>query len=55
MDDGGSVKVFMGKFLSPKQALAVELEWHFEPRDGKLEEVYTGEKYRIRLHWEIYF
>jgi len=55
MDDGGSLKIISGKFLSPKHAIALEIEWHLEPRNGKLQEVHKGEKYRVRVHWGIYF
>jgi hypothetical protein len=54
-DDGGYLKVFTGINLTPSMALGIEGQVNFEVREGLLQEVIRGEKYRIRIHWENYF
>ena len=54
-DDGAFVKAFTGFHINQQMSLGVELQWNFEVRQGRLQEVPAGEKYKARLHWEIYF
>ena len=54
-DDGGFLKVFTGLNLSEKHSLGMDVKWNYEVRDGLLQEVIRGEKYQVRLQWEIYF
>ena len=54
-DDGGFLKAFTGFHLNSKMSAGLELQWNFEVRQGRLQEVPAGEKYKVRLHWEIYF
>jgi len=54
-DDGGFIKAFSGFHINSQMSLGLELQWNFEVRQGRLQEVPAGEKYKARLHWEVYF
>lgn len=54
-DDSAFLKVFGGYNISADQSLGLEAQYNFDVRDGLLQDAIRGEKYHLRLHWEIYF
>ena len=54
-EDATSVRVFTGVSLTPDMSLGLEGQYNFDVRQGRLQEVVAGEKYYLRLHWELYF
>jgi hypothetical protein len=54
-DDGGFIKVFTGINLNTSMSLGLEVQWNYDVRNGVLQDVMRGEKYRARIQWEIYY
>lgn len=54
-DDGGFIKAFTGYNISSSNSLGIEGQYNIDVRDGLLQEVIRGEKWRLRVQWENYF
>ena len=54
-DDGAFLKAFGGYNISADTSLGLEVQYNFEVREGLLQDAIRGEKFHLRLHWEIYF
>jgi hypothetical protein len=54
-DDAAYIKAFTGYNLSSSTSLGIEGQYNIDVRDGLLQEVIRGEKWRLRIHWENYF
>jgi hypothetical protein len=54
-DQGGYVKAFTGYNINSSTSLGLEVQYNVSVRDGLLQEVIRGEKWRTRVHWEFYF
>ncbi len=54
-EDAAYIKAFTGYNISTSTSLGIEGQYNIDVRDGLLQEVIRGEKWRLRIHWENYF
>ena len=54
-DDGGYIKAFTGYNINTSTSLGIDAQYNVDVRDGLLQDVIRGEKWRLRIHWENYF
>jgi hypothetical protein len=54
-EDAAYIKAFTGYNINSSTSLGIEGQYNVDVRDGLLQEVIRGEKWRLRIQWENYF
>lgn len=54
-DDGGYIKAFTGYNINTSSSMGIEGQYNVDVRDGLLQDVIRGEKWRLQIHSEFYF